>query len=367
MPPRILIMTASVGAGHDLPARSLGRQFELEIPGCEVHIEDGLDYLGPLTLLVSHNAPQIVFFRSQWIWDGGFWLFARFPPTRSLSERILSRVEGPRLQRLIRTLQPDVVVSTWPITTAVLARMRRGGTLPAPLVASVTDIAALYYWAAPGVDLHLISYPESEGEVRRIAGPATRIACVTGMTRPEFLTPRDRTDARRALGLPPDGPIVLVSGGGWGVGDVAGAVGVALRLPEVRMVVCLCGANAPLAERLRARWADDPRVRVEGFTDQIPDYLAAANAIVHSTGGNTILEAHMRGCTPISYGWGRGHIRLHNRAFRRYGIADVVTTEADLAGAITRAITSPRRPDTSFAHLPSAAEAVTAFLQHSPQ
>jgi len=367
MPPRVLIITALVGAGHELPARALGEQFAREVPGCEVHIEDGLDYLGPLVSTVSHRAPRVVFFRSEWIWDAGFWLFARFPPTRWLSQQTLYRIERPRLRALIDRLTPDVVVSTWPITTEVLARMRANGEIAVPVVSSITDISALHFWAAPGIDLHLVSYPESEPEVRRIAGPNTRIASVHGMTQPEFLAARSRAGARAALGLPDEGAIVLVSGGGWGVGDVSGAVDAALAVPGVRLVVCLCGRNDELADGLRRRLGSDPRVRIEGFTDQISDFMAAADALVHSTGGNTILEAHMRGCTPISYGWGRGHIRLHNRAFRRCGIADVVTTHHELAGAVARAVASPRTPDTSFSHLPSATSAVMDLLQESPR
>jgi processive 1,2-diacylglycerol beta-glucosyltransferase len=365
MPQRVLIMTASVGAGHDLPAQALGRQFARESPGCEVDIEDGLDHLGPLVSTISHRAPSVVFFRSEWVWDAGFWLFATCAPTRWLSQRILYRVGSPGLRELIGQVHPDVIISTWPIATEVLAWMRQRGEIQVPVVASITDIAALQYWAAPGIDLHLLSYPESEPEVRRIAGPRTRIASVHGMSRPEFLVPRERAAARAALGLPDDGPIVLVSGGGWGVGDVTGAVDVALGLPGVRQVVCLCGGNAQLAEGLRQRLTENPRVRIEGFTEQISDFMAAANVLVHSTGGNTILEAHVRGCTPISYGWGRGHIRLHNRGFRRFGIADVVTTHAELAGAISRAIASARTPDTSFAHLPSAASVVMDLLHPS--
>lgn len=362
MPPRILIITASVGAGHDLPAHALGRQLTEAVPGCEIHIEDALGYMGPIVSTISHRAPQVVFFRSEWIWDAGFWLFAQFRPTRTASQAILHRSGSPGLRRLIARIQPDLILSTWPIATHTLSWMRLRGEITVPVVASITDIAALEYWAAPGIDLHLISYPESEREVRQIAGPATRIANVVGMTRPEFLVPRSRIEARRALGLPKEGAIVLVSGGGWGVGDVAGALDAALHVPDLAMVVCLCGRNDVLAAELVRRRGDNPRVRIEGFTDQISDYMAAANALVHSTGGNTILEAHVRGCTPISYGWGRGHIRLHNRAFRRFGIADVVTTPDELVGAIMRAIASPRTPDTSFADLPTAASCILELV-----
>ena len=106
----------------------------------------------------------------------------------------------------------------------------------------------------------------------------------------------------------------------------------------------------------------NPRVRVEGFTEQMPDWLAAADALVHSTGGLTVLEAIMVGCPPISYGWGRGHVRLNNRAFRRFGLADVVSSREELGAAIRRAFERGRgRPD-DFAALPSAASFVLSLL-----
>ena len=77
----------------------------------------------------------------------------------------------------------------------------------------------------------------------------------------------------------------------------------------VDQVVCLCGRNEELRDQLARDFDGDGRVRVEGFTDDMPDWLAAADALVHSTGGLTVLEALMRGCPAISYGWGRGHVR----------------------------------------------------------
>src|SRR5450631_2737561 len=137
MPPRVLIITALVGAGHELPARALGEQFARDVPGCEVHVADGLDYLGPFVSAVSHRAPRVVFFRSEWVWDAGFWLFATCAPTRWLSQRILYRVGSPGLRELIGHVRPDVIISTWPIATEVLAWMRQRGEIQVPVVASI--------------------------------------------------------------------------------------------------------------------------------------------------------------------------------------------------------------------------------------
>jgi processive 1,2-diacylglycerol beta-glucosyltransferase len=153
--------------------------------------------------------------------------------------------------------------------------------------------------------------------------------------------------------------VVAVSGGGWGVGDLDGAIRAALSVDEVAAVLCLCGRNEALRERVADRFAEEPRVRALGFVDGMADVMAAADVLVHSTAGLTVLEAWMLGCRPISYGWGIGHIRLNNRAFRRFGIAEVVPRKADLADAIRRALAAPRVSRVEeFAGLPSAADVV---------
>jgi UDP-N-acetylglucosamine:LPS N-acetylglucosamine transferase len=356
----VLIFTASIGEGHDLPARTLAAQLRAERPGVEVVTEDGLAPLGRVVTAITADAPRFGFFRFQWLWDLGFWLFARFGPTRRVTQALLARIGGAGLLRLIRSVEPQVVVSTYPITTEVLARLRRSGALELPVVSAITDVAALRYWAAPGVDLHLITHPESVDEVRRIAGSDASVACVHGLTAAEFLGDRPAAEARDALGLPVAGKLVLVSGGGWGVGDVEGAVEEALRIDEVSQVVCLCGRNDGLHARLARRFAADQRVRVEPFTEQMPDWLAAADVLVHSTGGLTVLEALMRGCPAISYGWGRGHIRLHNAAFRRFDLAQVAGKRAELEPALRRALAGGRTGTDAFRALPSAASVVLA-------
>jgi processive 1,2-diacylglycerol beta-glucosyltransferase len=357
---KILILSASVGEGHDLPARTLADQLRDEAPGAEVVIEDGLRAMGHAFVLVNERAPGVVFFHFQWLWDAAFWLFVGLAPTRRLTQWIVRKLGSRGVLRLVEEVQPDVVVSVYPMTTEVLGGLRRDGRLHVPVVGAITDLAMMHYWAAPGIDLHIVTHPESIDEVREVAGVGTAIEAVHGLTRPEFAEPCDPVAARKELGLPPQGKVVLVSGGGWGVGDLESAVGVALKL-EVAVIACLCGRNDELRDRLSSRYAGEARVLVVGFTEQMSEWLAAADALVHSTGGLTVLEAYVRGCPTISYGWGRGHIRANNAAFRRYGIAVVVDSSRELEQALAGALTSRPSPGLVLAALPSAASLVLAL------
>jgi UDP-N-acetylglucosamine:LPS N-acetylglucosamine transferase len=356
--PRILILTASVGEGHDLPARMLAAQLRSEYPGSEIVIEDGLAPMGRLVTAISADSGRIVFFHLQWLWDVGFWFFAGTRLTRAFTQMALTRIGGKGLARLLDRVDADVIVSTYPNTMEVLRRLRRSGRVRVPVCSAITDLSALHYWAGAGIDVHLIAYPQSIYEVKEIAGESARVVTVHGLTAPDYLVPCPESTARREVGVPTDGPLVLVSGGGWGVGDIIGAVEVSRASAQVAHIVCLCGRNEALRRRLTERFGQDPRVRVEGFTDRMAVWMAAANVLIHSTGGLTVLEAMMRGLPTISYGWGRGHIRLNNAAFRRFGLAEVVAERSELAPAIARALARGRTPTDLFEGLPSAASVV---------
>jgi processive 1,2-diacylglycerol beta-glucosyltransferase len=360
---RVLILTADIGAGHDLPAELL-RDAILDTwdPGTTVMVADGIRNMGPLIHRLLRSGSETVLEKLPRAFDVQYWLVSRFPPTMWLSGVLGETFGLPRIRRLVEHTRADVVVSTYPATTELLARMRVDGTLHVPVVAAITDLAALRYWASPGVDRHLVIHAESAEEVREIAGATADIVHVRGFSKPEFEHPPAREDARAALGLQLTGPVVLVSGGGWGIGDVATAARTVLAIPGA-VAVCLCGTNQGLKARLADEFGAEPRVRIEGFTDRMADWMSAADVLVHSTAGLTVLEAEMCGTWAISFGWGVGHIRLNNRAYERFGLAAVAADEAQLAVALRTALAAPRpRADGFFASLPTAAEAVRELV-----
>jgi processive 1,2-diacylglycerol beta-glucosyltransferase len=358
VPPRVLILTADIGAGHDLPAELLATAIRSRVPDAEVEVVDGLVAAGRVAYALARSSAEgIQHGRGTRLYDAEYVLLSRFPPTRAMAKRLAEVVGWRGISALIARTRPDVVVSTYPGSSEVLGRLRRKRGLDVPCVSAVTDLAALHFWAHPGIDVHLITHAQSRAEVAAIAGPGADIRHVRGFTRPEFDAPPSRAEARAALGLPAAGPIVAVSGGGWGVGDLERAARTVLAEPGA-VAVCLCGSNAPVRERLERAFAGDERVRVEGFTTRMCEWLAAADALVHSTAGLTMLEAELCGTWAISYGWGVGHIRVNNTAYRRFGLATVATTPAELAAALRTALAAPRPRPPAAAQLPAAADVV---------
>lgn len=359
--PRVLVVSATIGEGHDLPARFFAEDVRTRQPDAAVWIEDGLRAAGRLVERIILGGSAFHSELGNVLYDAEYALMTHVAPVRRGVSRAGEALGAGGLLRLVEAHRPDVIVSTYPGTTEVYGRLRLQGRLGVPLVSAITDLAALRWWSHPGVDLHLITHPESAEEVRAIAGPRTRIVAARGMNDPRFATPPARDEARTTLGLPADRKVVVVSGGGWGVGDVEGAVATALAIDGTHVVV-MCGRNAALRRSLAVRFGRVERVTLLGFTTEVPALFAAADALVHSTAGLTVLEAWAVGCPVISYGWGRGHIRANNRAYARFGIADVARDRDALALALRRALLRRGSPVAAFAQLPLAADVVLDLL-----
>ena len=147
--PRILILTADIGAGHDLPARLLAEALAARAPDAEISVVDGIEAMGRFVQQVGRRGSEFVLERLPWLYDLEYWFIARFRPTRWLGSAILFMIGRRGLERLIEATDPDVIVSTYPGTTEALGRLKRAGRLDRPCVSAITDLAALGLLGAP--------------------------------------------------------------------------------------------------------------------------------------------------------------------------------------------------------------------------
>ncbi|MDX6688584.1 MAG: processive 1,2-diacylglycerol beta-glucosyltransferase [Solirubrobacteraceae bacterium] len=363
MADHVLIFSASIGAGHDMPAAVL--EGELRARGATAEVVDSLDVMGPVIKQIVAGASSLDTKAGSLVFEAGYVIGVRFEFVRRRLSSLVELLARRRMRAFLASHPAAVIVSTYPITTELLGRMRLRGWLTTPTVAAITDLAALKGWAHRGIDLHLAIHPESEPEIRAIAGPGGPVEAVHGFSDLGFTRPPERATARRELGLPADGRIVVVSGGGWGVGDLQGATDAALNAGAAT-VVALIGHNEDAKQRLEAAYAGDERVQVWGFTDRMVALLAAADILVHATAGLTVLEAMMCGCRVISYGWAYGHIRTNNRAYERLGMVTVARNRAALDRALDAAVAAPPLPP-DVPQLPNAADLVLSLARADRQ
>jgi len=355
---RVLILTAEVGDGHLSAARTLAADIASHEPGCEVVIADALEGLGPVLRFMLLDSYRWQLRWAPWIFGCLYAVFGRFAPLRGVGRAGLALLGSRSMRRLMLRHDADVVVSTYPAAASVLGSLRRRGLLSLPVYATVTDLGGLAFWAHPGVDLHLVMHEACVTEVERLAGPgsARRVRPLVDAT---FFQPCDAGPIRSRLGVTGDQVLVIVSGGGWGVGDLAGAAETALTRADA-FVVCLAGRDEQLRRRLEQRFAGEQRVLVLGFTDEMNELLSAADVLVHSTGGVTSLEALVRGCPVIAYGSPPGHAPLLSRTIAALGLGEDARSPAELKASLQRIHVRQQRGPSLLDPAPPAALLIVA-------
>ncbi len=331
----VLIVSASMGAGHDGAARELARR--LEARGHAVEIVDFLAMLpgrlGPL----MQWAYMLQLRRLGWTYDLTFSLSkATARGARAIGTFCSSRCSRRRLHAAITRHQPSVIVSTYPLASLTLGWMRRTRRLSTPVVTYLTDFGVHPLWVHPAVDLHL-AVSEASGRTAarlgacevRVLGPVVAPRFAPG-TRPATSPRRsaDRAAVRTRFQIPIGARVALVVAGSWGVGHLERTVGALLDDGRFHPVV-VCGRNDALRAGLAAHRRSDQMTLV-GWTDEMPALMQAADALVENAGGLTVMEAFASGLPVLTHRPLPGHGKDNARTMAGAG----VTVHADDASEL---------------------------------
>lgn len=363
VPTRVLIVSVDIGESHSVMARALRADLERHGEGIEVSVVEDFRMLGPLLTRVLYRRAHFHVVRLRWSYHLAYRVFMHLRPLRSLGEWLLYLFGRRSVAELVEARRPDLILSTHPFMSVVLARMRLAGRLDTPVGVVVGPIRGLGYWTQPGADHHLVHYQQAVPEVSRLAR-RSRVHAVRPLVDEAFFHPVSAEDARRRLGLR-GSPLILICGGGWGVGDLAGTVSVALERPECGVVV-IAGRNDAVRRSLEERFAGQPRVRVLGFTNEMSELLAAADVFVTSSVGVSCFEARLRGCPVVCYGYPLAHVRDNMAGLEHHGLARSAYTLDGLRRAIDASLAAPRRPERELAELPRASHLVLAAVARPP-
>lgn len=359
---RVLVLSAGVGGGHNAAARAVVAG--LRSTGHDAVAVDGLRQMSPTIDWFLQRSYAVLLSYAPWLYDIVFRLFA-MPGVRGLIRVASGLIYGGRLLRIVRRERPDLIVSTYPVVTAALGYLRRHGRLSIPVAAIVSDYGVHPMWVAPGIDQHLVVSWTSVPMASKMGGG---VRVIRPLVRPEFQAAPDRARARAELGLAPNQFYALIVGGAWGIGNLAKATEQAIAAGVHAIVVA--GHNDRLRAALEARFDGDDRVRIYGWTDEMPRLMAAADCLIQNAGGVTCLEAVEIGLPILIYEAIPGHGQLNARAMVQANAAVWVKGARELQRTLRAAATgetplpTPRREPA----LP-VATAVLATLQgvHAPR
>ncbi|MGH3941028.1 MAG: wax ester/triacylglycerol synthase domain-containing protein [Pseudonocardiaceae bacterium] len=343
-PQRLLVVSATIGEGHNATARAVEERARALWPGCEIRRVDTLKTMGRGVGPGFRWIYRINVNRTPWLYELFYRALWRHPWFAKSSCRVVGAWSGRRLAPIIADYQPDLVVSTYPLGTGGLDWIRRRGDLDAPVAAIISDFAPHPFWVYSEVDLH---YVASEPSLRALhdARPDARGAIGAPPVVSAFhpADPAGQATARLRFGLPERGMIVLISCGSLGFGSMRRAVDAALAADPGICVVVACGHNEKLRARLIARREPPQRLVVLGWTADMATLITATDVVVNNAGGATVLEAVACGRMVLLFEPIAGHGRANAELMTQAGLATLCERPQDLSTALRELAREPAR------------------------
>ncbi|ADU51784.1 Monogalactosyldiacylglycerol synthase [Thermaerobacter marianensis DSM 12885] len=337
--PRLLILSASYGAGHDQVAHAVRDAVLRLCPAADVPV---WDFFAAFVSPWLNRAVQRLYLTSIKHWPQGYGLFYRLTGDirpDSPFQRWLNSLGADRLLGAVTRYRPDAILCTFPTPAGVLSEWKGRGRVRVPLYTVITDHTVHSQWIHPHVDVYFVSSPEvARGVSGRGVDPARVI--VTGIPiRGGFREIPDPQRAREALGLDPRLPVVLVMAGAFGaLGGVPQIVATLMRVPRPLQAVVVAGRDRALAARLEALVRQSPvPMRVFGYREDVPVLMGAADLLITKAGGVTTSEALAAGLPMIIYRPIPGqeeantaYLVAHGAALRARNAEELGTAVADL-------------------------------------
>lgn len=353
---RVLVISGSVGAGHDGAAAELIAR--LTGLGVRAECRDFLSAVPWVARLVLREGYTLSVGYAPRFFD---WLFVNLERAGWVQAITLwlCRLARHRIRRWARGSQ--VVVSTYPLASQTLGHLRETGSLDAITVTYLTDPAVHRMWVHPSVDHHL-TVTEATSRMGRLVyrTPMRPVGGLVSNRFTERLSPERRRALRAELGLSSDRPVALVVAGSLGLGDVPASVREIASTGAMQVLV-LCGRN----ERLRAEFAPDSDVIALGWRDDVHHLMAIADVLVHNAGGLTLTEALTAGLPAVTFRPIPGHGTANAATLAEAGLAPWPKDVVELAEVVREHATLRRDPSVVVRDV-DAAETVVALLAGPP-
>lgn len=292
--PRILILSAGSGQGHNQAARALEAAAQQIVPEGGIRMIDSLDYTTESFRTIYSRYYIETVKNAPTLWG---WAFERSDvPWRNQNLREwFERINAQPLVKEIIGFNPDFIINTHFVPAAVTATLIRRGKLDAHDSVVVTDFYAHATWLVRNFHRYFVAHEEERQQLVSYSIPPDRITVSGIPVAPQFSEKTDPREARTQLGLDPELPVILLAAGAFGVVPVDTILSPLLRIRENCQVVVLCGKNRKLQSTVRSfikkNNTSNPRFTVLGYTDEIHAWMAAADIFITKPGGLTTAES----------------------------------------------------------------------------
>jgi processive 1,2-diacylglycerol beta-glucosyltransferase len=343
---KVLILSASAGAGHIRAAQAVEKAFAEAGAAREVRHIDTLEYTNKLFrnlyskayIDMVNKAPEML----GWLYDH------LDKPWKNERRRLaFDKLNTRPFVRMLKAYQPEMVVCTHFLPAEIISWLKAKERINTRQAIIVTDFDVHAMWLCHHYEQYFVALDETREHLTQLGIPPGKLTVSGIPIDPVFSRAKDQRMMREKLKLKPDLVTILVSAGGFGVGPIEHLLSSLLQLRHPAQTVVICGRNRELRARVERLSSQGEPGHVEvtalGYTTEMDEYMAAADLVLGKPGGLTTSEALARGLAFVIVNPIPGQEERNSDHLLEEGVAIRCNNLPVLAYKIDRLLADPAR------------------------
>lgn len=295
---KVLVLSASAGAGHVRAAQAVMRAFTEMGAAEEISHVDTLEYTNKIFrnlyskafIDLVDKAPDLL----GWLYDQ--WDRPWQNERRRIAFDTLNT--GPFI-KMLKKSAADLVVCTHFLPAEIISFLKAKEKITCRQAIVVTDFDVHAMWLCRHHEHYFVALDETREHLAKLGIPRGNLTVSGIPIDPVFTIAKEKQAMRMKHGLDADRITILVSAGGFGVGPIEHIMTSLLEMRHPAQVLAMCGRNEELLARIGEIAASGRNGNVAihpiGYTTDMDEYMAASDMAIGKPGGLTMSEAMAKG------------------------------------------------------------------------
>jgi processive 1,2-diacylglycerol beta-glucosyltransferase len=325
----VLILTSSFGMGHNSAAKAIREQLEDENPDISIRIVDMLDISNPRTKKAFVDFYRAITRKQPKIYNVFYNIRRDF--RSNILDEFMYNIYLKRAGRFIMSVDPKLIISTFPLCSGFVSRVKEKYGLEIPLATSITDVVGSWEWIHTNTNMYFVPCRVVKDKLMDKGIPKDKIR-VTGIpVQKQFMMSGGTNREYRQL---------LIMGGALSNTEKT------VRLLEkmnslsgIKTVVVTAG-DASLYGMLSRNVKLD-NVEILDYTTEMARFMDESDIIFAKPGGATLFEAINKGIPLVLRNTKVGQEEENLRFVASKGIGILIDDEDSIEAIVLQSLEEP--------------------------
>lgn len=345
---KVLVFYASYGGGHLSAAKSIKQYIDENYKDVESELVDCMKYVNHGYEKITTDAYKLMAKSIPWAW-GALYKHSEkglLAVINNNSNNLLAF----KLNKKIKDFKPDVVISTHPFATQMIAFLKKHKKCDCKLASVMTDFAPHNQWLVNHeyIDYIFVSHEGMRKEIidRGISGSKIYATGIPLSNR--FLQHFDKNKLKQEFNLSLDKKTILFFGGGeFGLGKdktISILDSFINNIGDSYQIIVISGKNKKMQDKfdeLVKQKNVESSVQVLGYTTHVPELMSISDLVVTKPGGLTITESLASGLPIVAINPIPGQEEENAELLEKNGVACWIRSNENPENTIEELLNNP--------------------------